>query len=89
MDAIGSTTINVGEGVSGTAVGEPPPEEQAATDRPKSETMGQKKPARSILEIDIKKAHPESLESLTVVSNTYEQLPTTDGTQAVGCKSWR
>ena len=75
--------IGVGAGVSGTAVGEPPPEEQAAANRAKSETAGQKKPARSIRGIDIKKAHPEGLESWDVASNTYEQQPAADGRQVV------
>ncbi len=73
----------VGAGVSGTAVGEPSLEEQAATNRTRSETAGQKKPARRIREMDIKKVHPESLESWEVASYTYEQQPVVDGTQAI------
>ncbi len=75
--------MGVGTGVSGTAVGEPPLEEQAAINRTKSETAGQKKPARLIRDMDIKEIHSESLESWEVASYTYEQQPVADGTQAI------
>ena len=83
MDATGSTTIGVGAGVTGTDVGEPSLEEQAATKRTRSETAGQKKPTRRIREINIKKVHPKILESWTGFSNTYEQPPGADGIQVV------
>ena len=68
MTSNGSETISVEEGVSGMAVagadvGQPSLEEQPATGRTKSETAGQKKPARRIRDINIKKARSISLES--------------------------
>jgi hypothetical protein len=79
-------TSAVGAGVAGITVagadvGEPLLEEQAATNRTSSETPGQKKPARRIRDINIKKDHLKSLDSPTVVSNTYEQPAAVDGIQ--------
>ena len=65
--------------MSGMAVGEPLPEEQAATNKTRSVTPGQKKPARRILELKNKKAHPKSGESWIVVSNNYGRLLVADG----------
>jgi len=72
-----------GIAVAGAAVGELSPEEQATTNSTSSETPGKKKPARRILDVNIKKAHPKSLEPRTVVSNTYEQPVAVDGIQMV------
>ena len=69
--------------VAGAEVAEPSLEEQAATNRTRSETAGQKIAERRIRNVKIKKVHPKSLESKTAVSNKYELLCAVDGIQTV------
>jgi len=48
------------------------PDEQAATNSNKTETTGQKTPARRIRGIEFKNGHPRSVGSRAVVIDTYE-----------------
>jgi len=48
------------------------PDEQAATNSKKTETTGQKTPARRIRGIEFKNGHPRSVGSRAVVIDTYE-----------------
>jgi hypothetical protein len=79
MELSGSTTVAVGRGVSGVAapgaeVAELSSDEQAATNKSRSKTAGQKMPWRQDGKIKFKKRSPGNLHSSAVVMEYYEWL---------------